>query len=112
LPLQGPCLSTLLSERIGDVKKSFATACKRAGISDFRMHDMRHTCAAWLVNSSAAIVVQTQDQRCVPYHLARLKDGVGVMEVTGVSKRGALCTVWLEVDVVSYVRATHKDSPP
>ena len=40
------------------------------------------------------------DQRCVPYHLVRLKDGVGVMEVTGVSKRGVLCSVWLEADAL------------
>ena len=36
----------------------------------------------WLDNSSKAIVMQTQDQRCVPYHLVRLKYGVDVMGVT------------------------------
>jgi integrase len=43
-------------ERIGDVKKSFATACKRAGISNFQMHDMRHTCAAWPVSNGVSMI--------------------------------------------------------
>lgn len=41
--------------RIADVKNSFAGACRRAGIKDFRIHDMRHTCAAWLVSAGVPL---------------------------------------------------------
>ena len=41
--------------RVGDVKRSFATACRRANITDFRVHDLRHTCAAWLVSAGVPL---------------------------------------------------------
>jgi integrase len=42
--------------RIGDVNKAFATACQRASVTDFRIHDLRHTCAAWLVSAGVTLV--------------------------------------------------------
>jgi len=42
-------------QRIQDVKKGFTSACQRAGITDFRIHDLRHTCAAWLVSAGVSL---------------------------------------------------------
>jgi len=41
--------------RIQNVKHGFATACGRAGLKNFRPHDLRHTCAAWLVQAGVSI---------------------------------------------------------
>jgi integrase len=38
-------------------KKAFKGACQRAGIQNFRVHDMRHTCAAWLVTAGVPLIV-------------------------------------------------------
>ncbi len=35
--------------RIGDIKKGFAGACKRAGLHGVTPHTLRHTCATWLM---------------------------------------------------------------
>ena len=41
--------------QIQSVKRSFATACAGVGIEDFRVHDLRHTCAAWLVSAGVPL---------------------------------------------------------
>ncbi|APZ42930.1 tyrosine-type recombinase/integrase [Acidihalobacter ferrooxydans] len=43
-------------ERLQSVKKSFSTAVSKAGLEDFHIHDLRHTCAAWLVQAGVALV--------------------------------------------------------
>jgi integrase len=40
--------------RIGDIKKGFAAACKRAGLENVSPHTLRHTAATWLMQKGVA----------------------------------------------------------
>lgn len=46
---------TVDGTRLRSLKRSFATACRQAGIEDFHIHDLRHTCAAWLVTAGVPL---------------------------------------------------------
>lgn len=41
--------------RIANIRRSFDTACRKAGLVDFHIHDLRHTCAAWMVSAGVAL---------------------------------------------------------
>jgi integrase len=41
-------------ERIRDIKKGFAAACKRSGLHEVTPHTLRHTCATWLMQKGTA----------------------------------------------------------
>ena len=44
-----------VGDRINDVKKSFQPVCRRAGIGDFHIHDLRHGFSDWLVMNGAPL---------------------------------------------------------
>lgn len=41
---------------VGDVKKGFAAACKRAGLKDVTPHTLRHTCGSWLAQAGVPMI--------------------------------------------------------
>jgi len=82
--------------RFHEVKRSFTSACRRAGLEDFRFHDLRHTFASHLVMNGVSLkAVQellghADIKMTLRYsHLsqAHLKEAVAVLNNLGVDTK-------------------------
>ncbi|HWR89106.1 MAG TPA: site-specific integrase, partial [Dissulfurispiraceae bacterium] len=79
-------------KRFKDIKKPFGTAMKKAGIVDFRFHDLRHTFASHLVMAGVdittvskllghkSLTMTLRYSHLAPDHLSR---AVNVLDITG-----------------------------
>ena len=84
----------------GNIRTAFAGACEDAKVHDFRFHDLRHTCASWLVMRGRSlkevqeILGHREFSMTLRYaHLSpdRLRDAVGALEGLTIStKRGTI----------------------
>lgn len=43
-------------ERMVSIREGFKSACHNAGIKNFRIHDLRHTCASWMVSAGVPLL--------------------------------------------------------
>nr|WP_241509668.1 site-specific integrase [Pseudomonas ovata] len=76
--------------RVSDLSEGFERACEKSGITDFTIHDLRHTCAAWLVSAGVPLI-EIRDllghstiQMTEKYaHLApaRVRDAVSILDM-------------------------------
>ncbi|MFJ3481754.1 tyrosine-type recombinase/integrase [Pseudomonas sp. NPDC090202] len=76
-------------DAVVDVSEGFESACEKAGIEDFTIHDLRHTCAAWLVTAGVPLM-EVRDllghstvqmtERYAHLAPARVRDAVSVLD--------------------------------
>lgn len=75
--------------QLQSLKKSWATACKIAGIENFRIHDQRHTFASWLVMENVPLYTVSKvlrhstvkmTEKYAHLNPQNLKDAVSVLD--------------------------------
>lgn len=83
-------------KRFQEVKRSFASACKKAGLEDFRFHDLRHTFASHLVMNGVGLKAVQEllghadikmTMRYAHLSQAHLKEAVAVLNNLGVDTK-------------------------
>jgi len=104
----------------GSIRTAFEGACREAKIDDFRFHDLRHTCAIWLVMKGRSlkevqeILGHREFTMTLRYaHLSpdRLRDAVATLEAFSTksahgAKIEAACGVNPDAPVAQVDRAT------
>jgi integrase len=53
--VEGPVFRTVDGTAWGSIRTAFEGACHAAKLDDFRFHDLRHTCASWLVMAGRSL---------------------------------------------------------
>jgi integrase len=83
--LRGTDLGFVVNEkgrRLSDIKRGFATACRKAGLEGVSPHVLRHTCATWLMQKGVPIwdaagflgmTTETLERVCGSHHPDYLK---------------------------------------
>lgn len=75
--------------QLQSLKKSWASACRLAGIENFRIHDQRHTFASWLVMENVPLYTVSKvlrhstvkmTEKYAHLNPQNLKDAVGVLD--------------------------------
>lgn len=83
-------------KRFFEVKRSFASACRRAGLEDFRFHDLRHTFASHLVMNGVGLKAVQEllghadikmTMRYAHLSQAHLKEAVAVLNNLGIDTK-------------------------
>lgn len=75
-------------KKVAGIRRSFAVACRRAGLEDVIPHTLRHTAATWMAQAGVSIVeiaqilgqsIQRTTERYIKHHPDYLRAGVDAL---------------------------------